>query len=310
MPATASQSHRDPSHSGAPLLGPDQTLSAEVSARLAVLLRNEADLAFKRRIPLVFRYLDPQPSDLILDCGSGMGFLLRALARLYPSRLVGLERRAATIKVAQRELAGTRVRLTQGDASVLPFTMDTFDKIAMTEVLEHLPSAGAALAEIWRVLRPGGVLALTVPNADYPFLWDPLNKTLERLLHIHVPSDIWWLAGIWADHVRLYSPQTLRAELEGANFIVEELTPYTHYCLPFHHFLVYGLGKNLIQRGLLPGPLAQAADRFRGEENTGSLLNPMNVAHRLLEWVDRGNEGLRDPSLSYVGIAARARKPA
>ncbi|MBI4212816.1 MAG: methyltransferase domain-containing protein [Chloroflexi bacterium] len=284
-------------------------LSAEAAATLAVLLRNEADLAFRRRVPIVLRYVDPQPDDRILDCGCGMGFMLRTLARLCSAHLFGVELRHATIGTAQRELTGTNARLTRASVFQLPFRDAVFDKIVMTEVLEHLEDQAAALREVSRVLRPGGTLALTVPNRDYPFWWDPLNKTLETVLHAHVSKDIWWLAGIWADHERLYRPPELRLVLESAGFSVEEVTPMTHYCVPFHHFLVYGLGKNLIERNLLPGSLARAADRFRGEENTGSAMNPMNLAHRFLEWVDRRNEGLTDPLLTYVGIAARARKP-
>lgn len=271
------------------------------------LLRNEADLAFRRRVPMVVRYLDPCPGDRILDCGCGMGFTLRALSRLCDCTLVGVDRNPAALARAALELGG-QARLARADALRLPFASSSFDKVLMTEVLEHLPDDVAALREVRRVLRVGGRYVISVPNQKYPFWWDPVNKLLEGWLGRHVPSHIWWAAGIWADHMRLYSPASLRQVLEGNGFQVEELRPHTHYCLPFHHFLVYGLGKNLLQRGLLPESIARAADRFRGSENAGSLLNPMNLAHGLLRWVDRRNEGLADPALSYVGIVALARK--
>jgi len=279
-------------------------------AALDDLLWNEADIAFRRRVPIVMGYLDPQPGERILDCGCGMGFNLRVLADLSGSALVGVERNPRTLSRTRSELSGTRVRLARADATHLPFRDESFDKILMTEVLEHIPDEAAAVAELWRILRPRGGCVLSVPNENYPFWWDPVNKVLEKTLHRHFPSHIWWLAGMWADHVRLYSPASIRGALTAGGFIVEEVSTFTHYCLPFHQLLVYGIGKNLLQRGLLPASIARSADRFRSRENDRSALNPMNMVLRLLRWVDRRNDGLTDPSLSYHGIAVRARKPA
>lgn len=285
-----------------------QSTSPPTAAALDALLKNESDLAFRRRVPLVVGYLDPRTGERILDCGCGMGFTLRVLAQLYDCRLFGVERNPETVRRARSELDAS-VGVARADATRLPFPDAAFDKVLMTEVLEHIPDEQAALREIRRVLRPGGIYVLSVPNANYPFWWDPLNKSLEALLHTHFPSHIWWLAGIWADHERLYTPEGIRSALQRAEFEVEGVQPFTHYCLPFHQLLVYGIGKNLLQRGLLPESLARSADRFRSDENTGSALNPMNLALRLLRWIDKRNDGLTDPRLSYVDIAARARKP-
>lgn len=279
-------------------------------AALNDLLWNEADLAFRRRVPIVMDYLDPQPGERILDSGCGMGFNLRVLADLSQSSLFGVERNPQTLDRTRTNLEGTRVRLARADATQLPFKDQFFDKILMTEVLEHIPDEALAVQELWRVLRPGGCCVLSVPNENYPFWWDPLNKTLERTMHTHMPSHIWWLAGMWADHVRLYSASSIRAALTRAGFTIERDTAFTHYCLPFHQLLVYGIGKNLLQRGLLPETIARSADRFRSHENKRSVLNPMNFALALLRWIDRRNDGLTDPNLSYHGIAVRARKPA
>ncbi|MBM2811246.1 MAG: glycosyl transferase, group 1 [Chloroflexi bacterium] len=281
--------------------------ATNAASSLDAMLANELDPAFKRRVPIVLRLLDPRPGERILDCGCGMGFTLRALAELYDCELVGLERDATTAKRASIEV-GNGAAVVNGDALHLPFPDSSFDKVLMTEVLEHIPDERAALHEVRRVLRRGGSYTMTVPNQNYPFLWDPLNRTLETVAHTHIPSDIWWLAGIWADHQRLYTTATVRDSLETVGFVVDEIISFTHYCIPFHHFLVYGVGKNLLQRGLLPDGLAKSADRFRARENSGSILNPINAAARFLHWIDRQNDGLTDPRLSYVGIAVHARK--
>jgi hypothetical protein len=65
----------------------------------------------------------------------------------------------------------------------------------------------------------------------------------------------------------------------------------------------------LIEHGLLPEFLSRSADRFRSEENKGSLLNPMNWALALFNWVDRFNE-TRDMSSerTFVNVLCKARK--
>ena len=56
-----------------------------------------------------------------------------------------------------------RAARVNGDALRLPFPDDTFDRIIASEVLEHIPDDAGALAELARVLRPGGTIAVTVP---------------------------------------------------------------------------------------------------------------------------------------------------
>jgi len=90
------------------------------------------------------------------------------------------------------------VRGVQGDATRLPFADGSFDRIIASEVLEHLPDDGAAIAELVRVLRPGGSLAVTVPR-----------RLPERIC--------WALSDAYhttpGGHVRIYRGDRLRAAL-------------------------------------------------------------------------------------------------
>jgi len=282
--------------------------------KLARLLRNESDVAFKRRVPILMEYLELREGDRVLDCGCGMGFYLKALSVLGEYALFGLDSDCKPLRFARKELKG-RAALVRGDILALPYEDKSFDKVIMAEVLEHLSDDYQGAREVWRVLRspepaegrPGGILALSVPHQDYPFCWDPINYALEALFRGPIRTGS--LAGIWANHWRLYRPAEVVEVLEGAGFAVEEVQEHTHYCFPFIHNLVYGIGKPLIEHGLLPDFLSRSAHRFRSEENTGSPLNPMNWALALFNWVDRLNEA-RDLSdkRTFMNIVAKARK--
>lgn len=112
------------------------------------------------------------PRARILDLGCGPGFLLRHLdARAY--HCVGLEMRADVALEARESAPGTEVAL--GDGTRLPFADRTFDAVVALEVLEHVNDDALLLAEIRRVMRPGGLLMLTTPHAGRWSFLDPDN---------------------------------------------------------------------------------------------------------------------------------------
>jgi SAM-dependent methyltransferase len=195
------------------------------------------------------------------------------------------------------------------DIQRLPFGSGAFDKVLMTEVLEHIADDRQAIREVFRVLKPGGTLALSVPHADYPFLWDPINKTLEAIGARPIRSA-GPITGLWSNHWRLYRPGDLRDVIATAGFEIEALEEQTHYAFPFIHLIVYSIGKPLIEKNLLPERLRDSADRFRGERNSGSLLNPINLGVRLFRLADAPNERLRGDERTFVNIVVKARKPA
>ncbi|NPV68482.1 MAG: class I SAM-dependent methyltransferase [Anaerolineae bacterium] len=278
-------------------------------ATLALMTRNEADMAFKRRVRTIFEWIDPQNAHVILDCACGRGFYLNMLRYAGKARLVGLELEGAIIRRAHSNVGHLDdILLTQGDIYRLPFANNTFDSVILSEILEHVTDDLAGLREVYRVLKPGGVVAITVPNANYPFLWDPINKTLETLFGVHIQHGL--LAGIWANHVRLYERDRLRAVVEKAGFLVEAERAFTHYSFPFIHNIVYGLGKPLLESGLLPEQLALAADRTTFARNNGSLLNPINLGLAIFNAIDRLNRTNEPEGRSTVNLCIKGRKPA
>lgn len=278
-------------------------------ATLALMTRNEADMAFKKRVRTIFEWVDPQDDDVILDCACGRGFYLNMMRYVSGARLVGLELERPIIRKAQRNVGHLDdITLTQGSIYGLPFPDEYFDAVVLSEILEHVDDDVAGLREVLRVLKPGGVVAITVPNANYPFMWDPINKTLETLFNTHIQHGP--LAGIWANHVRLYEHDQLRLAVETAGFEVDAERAFTHYSFPFIHNLVYGLGKPLLESGLLPDDMATAADRTTFEQNNGSLLNPINLGLAVFNAVDRLNRMNEPEGRSTVNLCIKGRKPA
>ena len=284
-------------------------LSAEQEARLGTLLRNESDVAYKRRVRTMLAYLELGPGQTILDCGTGMGFYAKTILDLYPGcRIVGVDYDQRALRYAQSHLAGRDALLTRGDIHHLGLASECFDRVVMSEVLEHLRDDLAGLREVRRVLKPGGILALTVPHRRYPYWYDPINRFAEGV--VGAPIRRGPFAGIWANHERLYEPEEVVAVVREVGLVIDCVEELTHYCFPGTQTIVYTLGKGLIEHNLLPGLVSRSAHRFQGEDNSGSKLNPINWALGVFNWIDRFNE---DPARvagkeTFVNIALKARK--
>jgi ubiquinone/menaquinone biosynthesis C-methylase UbiE/uncharacterized protein YbaR (Trm112 family) len=101
---------------------------------------------------------------LVLDVATGTGRLPLALLReRFRGGIVGLDLSLGMLRQARRNLRpyGDQVSLTWQDASQLPFDDDTFDAVTCLEALEFMSRPAAVLAEMVRVLAPGGTLLLT-----------------------------------------------------------------------------------------------------------------------------------------------------
>ncbi len=107
------------------------------------------------------KLVKPSPGMRVLDAGCARGRFLRGL-RDSGARLYGVDLTEAFLNAAQRNLPGAGIAA--GSLSRLPFGNASFDAVYCIEVLEHLPDTGAALAEMARVLKPGGVLVVIDKN--------------------------------------------------------------------------------------------------------------------------------------------------
>ena len=101
----------------------------------------------------------------VLDAGMGPGRLCAELdARGW--QVSGVDISAQMVALAARRLPHARARLLQGSITELPFPGESFDAVTATGVLEYVTEPAAAVAELMRVLAPGGVAAVSIPNPD------------------------------------------------------------------------------------------------------------------------------------------------
>ena len=112
-------------------------------------------------------WLNIPPGGIALDVGSGPGNVTAALARA-----AGLDGVALGVDISEPMLAravaaeaGRQVGFLRADAQQLPFRDGVFDAVMSIAVLQLVPDAEQALAEMVRVLRPGGRIAIMVPTA-------------------------------------------------------------------------------------------------------------------------------------------------
>jgi SAM-dependent methyltransferase len=163
-----------------------------------------------------FEELPITPNTIFLDAGAGFGRHAYEAAR-RGARVVALDYAEDETRTTRATFAAMfaaneidehqLVGVLRGDATRLPFADATFDCIVTSEVLEHIQDDVAALAELTRVLKPGGVLAATVPS------WFPekINWMLSDEYHApHVPGG----------HVRIYSATELKAKFRAAGLRV------------------------------------------------------------------------------------------
>ncbi len=134
-------------------------------------------------------YLAPhlEPSMTLLDVGCGPGNLTVDLARLVaPGRAVGVDNVDSIVERAKADTPSDagNVEFQSGDVLSLAFDNDTFDIVHAHQVLQHVSDPVAALHEMRRVCRIGGIVA--VRDADYAAMaWHPASHGLERWLALY-----------------------------------------------------------------------------------------------------------------------------
>jgi SAM-dependent methyltransferase len=113
----------------------------------------------RRLAPKFVTFSGVTAGDRVLDVGSGTGALSAAAAAIESVQVTGIEPSPAYVRYAQERVDG---QFQVGDALALPFPDAVFDKTLSMLVLNFVPDAPAALQQMIRVTRPGGVVAAAV----------------------------------------------------------------------------------------------------------------------------------------------------
>jgi SAM-dependent methyltransferase len=150
----------------------------------------------------------------VLVDGCGVGMYVKALAP-DADRVYGIDIEAEHLEIAAQTAPTAQIQLAA--AETLPYPAGVFDLVLSHEVLEHVQDDAAAVAEIVRVLKPGGRAILFTPNRLYPFethghYWRGVYHFGNTPLINYLPDDLRnWLA----PHVRTYTTRGLRRLLIG-----------------------------------------------------------------------------------------------
>lgn len=175
----------------------------------------------------------PRDAKTILDLGCAFGYISTRLAT-SARRVYGIDVNYKYIAEAHSSYRNAVFFV--GAAEAIPFADSFFDCIAMTEVLEHVADEPRSLAEVCRVLVPGGMLLLAVPHRGPLSFLDPENilirlPRVRRFMYHLKWGTIDGMLPKTQEH-RHYSLESIRGLL-GTAFVVEEV--YTS------GFLVYSL---------------------------------------------------------------------
>ena len=128
----------------------------------------------------------------LLDVGCGPASITADLAeRVAPGRVVALDAAAGALEAARKTLRerglSEQVEVTSGDVMALPFEDASFDVVHAHQVLQHLADPVGALAEMRRVTRPGGIVA--VRDAVYSAMtWFPEPAGLEQWRSVYMAT--------------------------------------------------------------------------------------------------------------------------
>ena len=181
----------------------------DVSRRVESVYTTQ-DVIEQRRV--VRRTLALRPGERVLDIGVGPGFLATEMAAEVGAggQVYGIDPSESMLAIARTRpspAGSAPLRLQPGNANRLPYPDVTFDAVVSTQVFEYVEDIPGALAEVWRVLRPGGRVVLL--DTDWEtVVWHTTDRArMRRVL------------AAWEPHLAdPYLPRILLRSLERAGF--------------------------------------------------------------------------------------------
>lgn len=274
------------------------------------LLKNTSDQALRRRAKLIIENLNLKGSEKVLDAGCGDGFYIKLLNQLYPNlEIYGIDIDSKALESAyvnlSKELKYKNIKIYERSINETKFDDNFFDAVFSTEVLEHVPDDLGALNEVKRILKPNGKYVFTVPNYNFPFMWDPLNWILQTLFKTHIKSG--FFAGIWNQHIRLYTIDTLIGLISEADMKIDSIKAVTHYSLPFNHYILNFGARLLHDTNLIKKDSSFNKFKMENSSDKRRSFNILGIYNFFVRKIDKYNDNI-DASYSSVSLFFSIRK--
>lgn len=201
---------------------PDQTRPAAGTARFdpAQLSRIYDTAAVRQQRRTTRELLAARPGHRVLDLGCGAGHLTAELAGDVgrDGQVIGLDRHAPMLAAARSRVAAAgqsdRCGFVVGGATTVPAAGGVFDRAVAVQVLEYVPDVDLALAELHRVVRPGGIVVLV--DTDWrSCVWHTADRhRTDRVL------------AAWEAHfVHPQLPASMPRLLRSAGFAIRQVVP-------------------------------------------------------------------------------------
>lgn len=203
-------------------------------------------------VDILRRELATRPDARILDVGCGTGSNLSAFSEL--GRATGIDASPEALAFCRRRGVET---VSLAEIERLPFADATFDIVTAMDVLEHTDDDLAALRELRRVCKPGGLLLATVPA--YGFLWSEHDEALK--------------------HRRRYTAHELRNKLTVTDFAVERTSYFI--TMLFFPILLMRIHQGLFKKSTQPQTSIQVLPRWLNRTLVG-LLSIERRAYRAI----------------------------
>jgi len=179
----------------------------------------ELSPTYSNRISAIKKHIS---GNILLDAGCSDGFI-HGIIKKKGLKITGVDINKSDIDIAK--LLNPDNTYIVSSLYKLPFKNESFDTIICSEVLEHLDKDYMAISELYRVLKKGGKVIITVPSSDFPFCFDPINFLLKDK---HTNFGIWGFG-----HVRLYSFKKMSKMLENSGFKVVKKERISHGLVGF-----------------------------------------------------------------------------
>jgi ubiquinone/menaquinone biosynthesis C-methylase UbiE len=178
-------------------------------------------LNLQKRLDWIERVAGPLRGKRVIDCGCGAGEYVRGLSALGADAW-GIEYSEDKVREARRHADLPQERMAVGDIEHLGFDDDHFDIALVNEVLEHVPDDRRGIREVYRVLKPGGLIVVFSPNRLYPFETHGVSlRSGTKVPHYmpfvpYVPVRL----GLFEHWARNYWPWEMRELIRSGGFSI------------------------------------------------------------------------------------------